>query len=51
MTVAEEWSGSPEQADDMTVIAARLGGGSVSGYPVIRPESMASAEITSYKPT
>jgi hypothetical protein len=27
------------------------GSGSVSGYPVIPPESMASAEITSYKPT
>ncbi|HXR32481.1 MAG TPA: SpoIIE family protein phosphatase [Verrucomicrobiae bacterium] len=26
MTTAEEWSGSPEQADDMTVIVARLGG-------------------------
>jgi sigma-B regulation protein RsbU (phosphoserine phosphatase) len=25
MTAAEEWSGSPEQADDMTVIVARLG--------------------------
>jgi sigma-B regulation protein RsbU (phosphoserine phosphatase) len=25
MTTAEEWSGSPEQADDMTVIVARLG--------------------------
>src|SRR5271157_4216842 len=31
MTTAEEWSGSPEQADDMTVIVARLGSGSVSG--------------------
>jgi phosphoserine phosphatase RsbU/P len=31
MTAAEEWSGSPEQADDMTVIVARLGSGSVSG--------------------
>jgi len=27
MTTAEEWSGSPEQADDMTVIVARLGSG------------------------
>src|SRR5208283_1648299 len=27
MTAAEEWSGSPEQADDMTVIVARLGSG------------------------
>jgi sigma-B regulation protein RsbU (phosphoserine phosphatase) len=26
MTTAEEWSGTPEQADDMTVIVARLGG-------------------------
>ena len=25
MTAAEEWSGSPEQANDMTVIVARLG--------------------------
>jgi sigma-B regulation protein RsbU (phosphoserine phosphatase) len=25
MTTAEEWSGTPEQADDMTVIVARLG--------------------------
>ncbi len=25
MTAAEEWSGTPEQADDMTVIVARLG--------------------------
>jgi sigma-B regulation protein RsbU (phosphoserine phosphatase) len=24
MTAAEEWSGSPEQADDMTVIVAKL---------------------------
>ncbi|HKM83636.1 MAG TPA: SpoIIE family protein phosphatase [Candidatus Acidoferrum sp.] len=31
MTAAEEWSGSPEQADDMTVIVARLGSGSASG--------------------
>jgi sigma-B regulation protein RsbU (phosphoserine phosphatase) len=30
MTAAEEWSGSPEQADDMTIIVARLGSGSVS---------------------
>jgi len=29
MTAAEEWSGTPEQADDMTVIVARLGSGSV----------------------
>jgi len=27
MTAAEEWSGTPEQADDMTVIVARLGSG------------------------
>jgi hypothetical protein len=25
MILAEEWSGSPEQADDITVIVARLG--------------------------
>ncbi len=31
MTAAEEWSGAPEQADDMTVIVARLGSGVVSG--------------------
>jgi sigma-B regulation protein RsbU (phosphoserine phosphatase) len=31
MTAAEEWSGTPEQADDMTVIVARLGKGIVSG--------------------
>ncbi len=30
MTAAEEWSGTPEQADDMTVIVARLGSGSAS---------------------
>jgi len=24
MTAAEEWAGTPEQADDMTVIVARL---------------------------
>jgi len=24
MTAAEEWSGTPEQADDMTVIVAKL---------------------------
>jgi serine phosphatase RsbU (regulator of sigma subunit) len=24
MTTAEEWSGSPEQADDMTVIVVKL---------------------------
>ncbi len=27
MTAAEEWAGTPEQADDMTVIVARLGSG------------------------
>ncbi len=31
MTAAEEWAGTPEQADDMTVIVARLGSGPVSG--------------------
>jgi len=31
MTAAEEWSGTPEQADDMTVIVARLGSGPVAG--------------------
>jgi phosphoserine phosphatase RsbU/P len=29
MSAAEEWSGTPEQADDMTVIVARLGSGQV----------------------
>jgi len=24
MTAADEWSGSPEQADDMTVVVAKL---------------------------
>jgi hypothetical protein len=29
MRAAEEWSGSPEQADDMTVIVMRFAGTSV----------------------
>ncbi len=31
MTAAEEWAGTPEQADDMTVIVARLGCGITPG--------------------